>query len=87
MAKAIHTLPVPPRAARRGVLFGALMALAGPKVVAAAPSDTVQSVNAAADQLTASLARLHGGEWKATVDHEHGFVLIVPHKSTSGGDA
>lgn len=77
MAKVNHTRLVQPRAARRGVLFGALMALAAPKVVAAAPADTVESVKAAADALTASLARLHGGDWRVSVDHQNHFVLIM----------
>ncbi len=79
MAKANHTPLVTPVAARRGVLLGALMSLAGSKTtVAAAPApDTVQSVDAAADALTASLTRLHGGKWSTTVNHELGFVLIM----------
>lgn len=77
MAKAKHTLPVPlPSAARRGLLLGALVALAAPKAAPAAPA-SVERVKAAADALTAALADLHGGQWKATVDHVNGFVLIL----------
>lgn len=78
MANADHTPTlIKPTAARRGVLLGALMALAGTKAVAAATPDTVDSVDAAAKSLTAALGRLHGGKWHVTVDHTHRFVLIV----------
>lgn len=80
MAKANHTPPVTPLpAARRGVLLGALLSLAAPKAAPAAPVPpaTRERVDAAADALTVSLAELHGGKWKVTVNHELQFVLIV----------
>lgn len=87
MANTKSTQPVTsPSAARRGVLLGALMALAAPKAATAAPA-TVERVDAAAKALTAGLAELHGGDdWRTVVNHEHGFVLIfsVP-GSTDGG--
>jgi len=77
MAKANHAPTVTkPTAARRGLLLGALVALAAPKAAPAAPA-SVERVKAAADALTAALADLHGGQWKATVDHVNGFVLIL----------
>ena len=36
------------------------------------------AIDSAADQLAAAMAVLHGGQWKARVDHDAGFVLIVP---------
>ncbi len=72
-----NSTPLPePVAARRGLLLGALASLAIPKVAPASHA-SVEHVNAAADALTAALADLHGGEWKATVDHANGFVLIL----------
>lgn len=71
-------------AARRGLLLGALASLALPKVAPASPA-SVERVNAAADALTAALADLQGGEWKATVDHASGFVLILA--PSNGGAA
>jgi len=65
-------------------LLGALVALATPKAAPAAPA-SVERVKAAADALTAALADLHGGRWKATVDHANGFVLILAPKD--GGAA
>lgn len=76
MAKANHTPPVTPLpAARRSILLGAIMSLAAYKSASAAPA-SVERVAAAADALTAALADLHGGQWKAHVDHDNGFVLI-----------
>lgn len=64
---------------RRGVLLGALLSLAAPKTVPAAPVPpaTRERVDATADALTASLKELHGGKWAVTVNHELQFVLIV----------
>lgn len=76
MAKANPTLLPESVAARRGLLLGALASLAIPKVAPAAPA-SVERVNAAAEALTAAIADLHGGQWSATVDHAHRFVLIV----------
>ena len=88
MAKANHTLPVAPVAARRGVLLGALMTLAGKTATAVVPpSDTVQSVDVAAAALGAALGRLHSGEWRVTVNHELGFVLITQHRGQTAGGA
>lgn len=64
-----------PSAARRGVLLGALMALAAPKATMAEPA-TVERVDAAAKALTDALAELHGGKWNVTVNHKLQFVLI-----------
>lgn len=77
MAKASHTPPVTPVAARRGLLFGALAALATPKGTTAAPS-AVASIDAAAADLADALGNMHGnGVWHVTVDHAHGFALIL----------
>lgn len=76
MAKANFTPLHESVAARRGLLLGALASLALPNVAPASPP-SVERVSAAADALTAALADLHGGQWKATVDHANGFVLIT----------
>ncbi|MER8844017.1 MULTISPECIES: hypothetical protein [Mesorhizobium] len=34
-----------------------------------------------AEKLAASMRAMHGGEWRVTVDHEHGFALIVEDRS------
>lgn len=75
MSRSPQKLP----AARRGVLLGALMSLAAPKAVTAAPVPPAsrERVDAAANALTASLSELHGGKWAVTVNHELQFVLIV----------
>lgn len=31
-----------------------------------------------ADRLAAKMGAIHGGEWRAAVDHETGFILIKP---------
>lgn len=31
-----------------------------------------------ADRLAGKMGDIHGGHWKATVDHETGFILIKP---------
>jgi hypothetical protein len=82
MAKAYPTSNAAPIAARRGVLLGALMTLAGSKTATAVvpPSDTVQSVDAAASALSAAIGRLHGGVWRITVNHDQGFILIVQNR-------
>ncbi len=85
MAKATHTPPVPQGSARRGVLLGAIMSLAAYKSAPAAPA-SVERVAAAADALTGALADLHGGQWKAHVDHDNGFVLISG-RTIDGGAA
>lgn len=69
--------------ARRGILLGALAALA-PKPAPAASPATRERVDAAADALAKALGDLHGGQWSATVDHACGFVLIL---SPSNGGA
>ena len=51
------------------------MALAAPKTAMAKPA-TIERVNDAVDALAASLAELHGGNWRVTVDHKTRFVLI-----------
>ncbi|BCH10440.1 hypothetical protein MesoLj131c_46980 [Mesorhizobium sp. 131-3-5] len=33
-----------------------------------------------ADRLAASLKGMHGGDWRTTVDHSHGFALVVQHR-------
>jgi hypothetical protein len=76
MAKANSTLLPEPVAARRGLLLGALFALATPKGTTAAPS-AVARVDAAAADLADALGQLHGGRWSITVDHAHGFALIL----------
>ena len=80
MAKANPTLLPESVAARRGLLLGALAALATPKGTTAAPS-AVARVDAAAAELVDALGHMHGnGQWKATVDHANGFVLILAPK-------
>jgi len=75
MAKANHTPPVTNRAAaRRGILLGALVALVAPKSAKAGPSKRAEE---AAETLANALGELHGENWTVTVDHEHGFVLML----------
>lgn len=75
MAKANHTPTlIKPMAARRGVLLGALMALAAPKAATAGPERRAED---AAKTLAAALGELHGEQWTVTVDHAHGFVLML----------
>lgn len=61
---------------RRSLLAG----FAG--VVAAAPAtpkiETQATATANARALAKAMARLHGGQWTAHVDHEAGFILIRP---------
>ncbi len=77
MAKANSTLLPEPVAARRGLLLGALLAFATPKGTTAAPS-AVARVDAAAAELADALGNMHGnGPWHVTVDHTHGFALIL----------
>lgn len=79
MAKANPTLLPESVAARRGLLLGALAALATPKGTTAAPS-AVARIHAAAAELVDALGHMHGGQWSATVDHANGFVLILAPK-------
>lgn len=75
MAKANHTPPVTPlSAARRSVLLGALLALAAPKAAMAGPEKRAEE---AAKTLAAALGELHDEQWTVTVDHAHGFVLML----------
>lgn len=75
MAKANHTPSVTSLpAARRRILLGALVALAAPKAAAAEPTARVDD---AAKSLAAALGELHGEHWTVTVDHAHGFVLML----------
>ncbi len=77
MAKGNHTPPVTtPSAARRGVLLGALMALAAPKAATAEPA-TAERIDAAAKTLADALRGLHGERWSVKVDHDNGFVLML----------
>lgn len=77
MAKTKYTPPVTsPSAARRGVLLGALMALAAPKAATAEPN-ALQRIASAANALTDALGRMDGRDWSATVDPENGFVLML----------
>ena len=62
------------------------MALRAPKDAPAAPA-TVERVAAAADAPTTALAELHGGQWKAHVDHDNGFVLITSGRLSRNGGA
>lgn len=84
MAKANSTLLPEPVAARRGLLLGAIMALAAPRASRALPSH-VDRVDAAAAELADALGNMHGGHWSVTVDHQHRFVLIV--EALKGGAA
>lgn len=77
MAKANHTPPVIPLvAARRGILLGALMALAAPKALRAEPV-TAECIDAAAKTLAEALASLHGERWSVKVEHDNGLVLML----------
>lgn len=61
---------------RRGVLLGALMALAAPKAATAEPT-AVERIDAAAKTLADALCGLHGERWSVKVDHDNGFVLML----------
>ncbi|TPM15522.1 hypothetical protein [Mesorhizobium sp. B2-3-5] len=56
------------------------LALAGTSVALAAPSKEDSRAHAArlAEELAAVMASIHGGDWRPTVNHDTGFVLIKP---------
>ena len=61
---------------RRSILAG-LPCVATAPVAAATPKvETQATVTANARELAEAMARLHGGQWTAHVDHDTGFILI-----------
>ncbi|MDG4903170.1 hypothetical protein P9279_21920 [Mesorhizobium sp. WSM4962] len=56
-----------------GLAAGAL----APSVAMSAP-DHHQRASQLADALARSMAAIHGGEWRACVNHNTAFVLIQP---------
>lgn len=71
--------------ARRAFLTGALSTSAATALPTPAKADTVESIDAAARALADAMARLHGGRWRAHVDHNTGFVLVQPIIGRDGG--
>jgi hypothetical protein len=66
-----------PNLSQRRAFLGALAATAVPVPAAAASIATSrESADQSAAALTDAMARLHGGRWKAHIDHENGFILI-----------
>jgi hypothetical protein len=64
------------RAGRRGFLAGALAVPATASLPAPVSADPItDAAQAVADAMQ---ARHGGGRWKVTVDHEAGFVLMMP---------
>lgn len=56
-----------------GLALGALT----PSAVMAAP-DHHERASQLADALARSMAAIHGGEWRACINHQTAFVLIQP---------
>ena len=80
------------RFSRRPLLgaFASIPAIAG--ATAAMPATPLPSLDDLtpaeiaqrdADKLAATLQDMHGGDWRVTVDHSHGFALIVQHRKAS----
>ena len=42
------------------------------------PVDPTMLVKRKAAEIAVAMALLHGGDWRAEVDHQTGFVLIAP---------
>lgn len=76
------------RAPQRRAFLGALASLPASAAAATAAIDTPEQANKAADDLARTMAHLHGGLWVSHVNHDSGFVLIVPKGGrTEGGEA
>ncbi len=65
-----------PATARRAFLAGALSVPATAALPATIPAS--DGIKEAAKALAAAMQERHGGKWVAIVDHDAGFVLIVP---------
>ena len=66
-----------PNLPHRRAFLGSLAATAVPMPTAAASIVTSrESADQSAAALTDAMARLHGGKWRAHIDHENGFILI-----------
>ncbi|MPZ31455.1 MAG: hypothetical protein GEV13_10735 [Rhodospirillales bacterium] len=65
-------------------LTGALTIPAAGAALAAPAKADAASIKRAVDDLTAAMAELHGGRWKAHVDHDTGFILIQPRPTRRG---
>jgi hypothetical protein len=61
---------------RRSLLAGLAGVAATPVAAASAKVETQATVTANARELAKAMARLHGGQWTAHVDHDTGFILI-----------
>jgi hypothetical protein len=73
---------------QRRAILGALAATAVPAPAAAASIVTSrESAEQSAAALTDAMARLHGGKWRAHIDHENGFILIRMLFGERGGGA
>ena len=66
-----------PNLPQRRAFLGALATLPASAAAVAAPIDTPEQANKAAEDLAHTMARLHGGRWNVTIDHENGFILIM----------
>lgn len=42
------------------------------------PVDPKMAVKRYAAQISTAMALIHGGDWMVQIDHQEGFVLIVP---------
>lgn len=40
-------------------------------------SDTKAAIAKKAAEIANAMARIHGGDWRPTVDHERGFVVVA----------
>ncbi|RUV13560.1 MAG: hypothetical protein E5X38_07225 [Mesorhizobium sp.] len=62
---------------RRTVISGLAAGALAPAAVMAAP-DHHERASQLADALARSMAAIHGGEWRACINHNTAFVLIKP---------
>lgn len=69
------------RPLNRRIIVSALSGLLFPADVIAASDNQKRLIHKAASNLAATMARLHGGDWSAHVDHSTGFILIQPRPS------